>query len=102
MVLDELTFTKLGGGALRGAEGLTVFPNPAAGAATLRFVLAEAAEATVGIYDALGREVARPVDGPSSGVVEASVDTADLAAGVYVARLSAENRTETLRLSVVC
>ena len=101
VVLDELAFTKLGGAALRAAEGLTVFPNPAAGAATLRFVVAEAAEATVGIYDALGREVARPVDGPVEGVVEAQVDASGLAPGLYVARLVADGRTEAVRFSVV-
>ena len=99
-VVATLAFTKAGG-SLRAAEPLTAFPNPATDAATLRFAVAEAGEATLVIYDALGREVARPVDGEVSGLVEAAVDAGALPAGLYVARLVTAGRTETVRLSVV-
>ena len=98
-VLASLPFTK--GVALRANEALTVFPNPATDAATLRFAVAEQTEATLVVYDALGREVARPVDGAVTGAVEASFDAAGLPAGVYVARLTTDTGTETVRLSVV-
>ena len=100
-VIATLPATKLGGGALRASEPLAAFPNPATNAATLRFAVAEAGEAVLVIYDALGREVARPVDGVASGLVEASVDVRALPAGVYVARLSASGRVETVRFSVI-
>ena len=99
VVLDELAFTK--GAGLRAAEALTAFPNPTAGAATLRFAVAEQTEASLVVYDALGREVARPVEGSVSGVVEAQLDASALPAGVYVARLVTGAGTETVRLTVV-
>ena len=99
-VLGTLAFTK-GTPLLRAAEGLTVFPNPATEQATLRFAVAEASEAVLVIYDALGREVARPVEGNVSGTVEATFDASGLPAGLYVARLTTAAGTETVRLSVV-
>ena len=100
-VIGSVDFTKGDGELLRAAEGLTAFPNPATDAATLRFAVAEATEATLVVYDALGREVARPVAGTVEGVVEASFDAAALPAGVYVARLKTDAGTETVRLTVV-
>ena len=69
--------------------------------ATLSFSVAEAGEATLVVYDALGREVARLVDGAVEGLVEVSVDASALPAGLYVARLVVEGRVETSRFSVV-
>ena len=100
-VIAALPATKLGGAGLRVAEALRVYPNPAAETATLRFGVAEAGPAVLAIYDALGREVARPVDGGVEGVVEASLDASALPAGVYVARLTTASGTETVRLTVV-
>ena len=100
-VLGTLAFSKGEGEGLRAAEGLTVFPNPATDAATLRFAVAEQTEAMLVVYDALGREVARPVDGVVTGAVEAAFDASGLPAGLYVARLTTEAGTQTVRLSVV-
>ena len=100
--LDRVPFTKGGPTPnLRAGEALTVFPNPSTDAATLRFAVTEAGQATLVIYDALGREVARPIEGTVSGAVEASFDTSALPAGLYVARLTTGAGTETVRLSVV-
>ena len=100
-VLATLPATKLGGAGLRTTEALAVYPNPAASTATLRFGVAEAGPATLAVYDALGREVARPVDGHVEGTVEASFDASALPAGLYVARLKTPAGTETVRLTVV-
>ena len=100
-VLATLPATKLGGAGLRTTEALAVYPNPAASTATLRFGVAEAGPATLAVYDALGREVARPVDGHVEGTVEASFDASTLPAGLYVARLTTPAGTETVRLTVV-
>ena len=99
-VLASLPLQKAGA-ALRAEQPLAVHPNPARQSARLLFSVAEAAEATLVVYDALGREVARPVEGRVSGVVEASVDVSALPAGLYVARLAVDGRTETVRFSVV-
>ena len=103
VLLDELGFFKqlAGEGDLRVAEALSVFPNPAAGAATLRFAVAERTAATLVLYDALGREVARPLDGAVEGLAEVRLDASALPAGLYVARLVANGRAETVRFSVV-
>jgi hypothetical protein len=101
-VVGTLAFTKGEVGVVaRAAEALTAFPNPATDAATLRFAVAEQTAATLAIYDALGREVARPVAGTVEGVVEAQFDASGLPAGLYVARLTTDAGTETVRLSVV-
>ena len=103
VLLSTLDFFKQLSGeeGLRASEALTVFPNPAAGAATLRFAVAEQAEATLVVYDALGREVARPVDGVAGGLMEVQLDASTLPTGLYVARLTVAGRAETVRLSVV-
>jgi hypothetical protein len=98
--LDRVTFTK-GGGLLRSAEDLSVFPNPATDVATLRFAVDAETAATVTVYDALGRQVLVAHEGVAAGVVEAEVNAAALPAGLYVARLVTDSRTETLRFSVV-
>jgi hypothetical protein len=99
--LDRFAFTK-GGAGLRAEQPLAVFPNPATDAASLRFGVREAAEATLVVYDALGREVARPVEGVVEGAMEVALDASALPAGLYVARLMVEGgETETIRFSVV-
>ena len=99
-VLGTLAFRK-GGAGLRADAPLSAYPNPAAGSATLSFALAEATDATVVVYDALGRAVARPVRGEVEGAVTAALDVSSLPPGLYVVRLTtASGRAETVRLSV--
>ena len=102
-VLDEIPVEKAAGAALRVADAsLAAYPNPAASRATLAFATAEPTEARVVVYDALGREVARPVDGEVEGLVETALDAGRLATGLYVVRLTTDaGRAETVRLSVV-
>ena len=77
------------------------YPNPAAGGATLRFDLPEAASVRLGVYDLLGREVARLVDGDvAGGRHEAVLDARALASGVYVVRLVAGADVQTQRVTV--
>ena len=69
----------------------TVRPNPARGAATLRWGLPAAGHADVRVYDLLGREVAVLAEGESApaGWHETRWN-ADVASGVYVVRFAAE------------
>ncbi len=77
-------------------------PNPASGLARIPFSLDAPAEARLAVYDALGREVAVLVEASlRAGDHDATLDTAPLAAGVYVVRLSAGAATQTRRLTVV-
>ena len=86
-----------------------VAPNPASGAVTVRFALPTASPVRVVVYDATGREVARPVDGErAAGWHTASLDAHRLAAGAYVIRMEAgalasptSRFVATRRLSVV-
>lgn len=86
-----------------GAESglaLAVGPNPTAGAATVAFALDTPGDATVAVYDALGRTVATLATGAqAAGAQQATLD--GLAPGVYVVRLTAGDRVVTRMLTVV-
>ena len=84
------------------AAPLAVYPNPAAASTTFSFALEAATEATLVVYDALGREVARLHRRRSRRAASTiAFDAGALPAGLYVARLVAGERVETVRLSVV-
>lgn len=65
-------------------------PNPSAGTTRIAFALPEAAPVRLTVYDALGREVARPVDAEQPAGRHVVMFEGDvLPAGVYVVRLTA-------------
>lgn len=81
---------------------LTVGPNPTGASATLRFTLAAPGHVRLTLADALGREAAVLIDGTrGAGGHAVPVETARLAAGVYVVRLAADRAVATRRLTVV-
>jgi len=85
------------------AEGATlgpVFPNPVAGRARVPFGVAQAGPVSVRVYDVLGREVARLVEGPlAAGPHEAVWEPSEgLASGVYVVRLAAGAEARSVRV----
>ena len=84
------------------SEPLSVFPNPAADRATLRFALASEAGATLAIYDALGRMVQQPLRGAvDAGQTDTELDVSGFAPGLYVARLAvADGTSQTTRFTV--
>jgi len=71
------------------------FPNPFRNATSLMFSIPEASRVTLAIYDASGREVARPWDGdtaPGSHTVAWPGGTSHaLHSGVYFVRLTAKS-----------
>lgn len=97
---DDVLIVK--GGTTRGASVLAsvaVSPNPFAGATQLRFTLAAPADVTLGVYDLLGREVVRLVDGPIvAGAHTVPFEAAALPSGVYTYRLQAGGTVQTGRL----
>ena len=77
-------------------------PNPVSGTATLAFSLGAPRHATVEVFNVLGQRVLTAVDGQlPAGPTRVSIDTASLAAGVYVYRLSAGDYVATGRMTVV-
>jgi hypothetical protein len=82
-------------------------PNPVNPRTAIRFSLREAGPAQLAIFDVMGREISRPIDGfvtAGEHVVEwngRSQDQAPVASGVYFYRLSAGDFTATRKMSVV-
>ncbi len=82
--------------------GLKVYPNPARGAAVLRYGVPASGPVKIEVFDALGRTVATLVDEvqPAGSYAE-RVPLAGVPAGVYLVRLRAAGRTETQRVTVL-
>lgn len=77
-------------------------PNPVRQATTIRYALPEAAAVSLTVYDAMGREVDRLVDGVKpAGFHEVQFDASELSSGIYIYRLTAGTFTETRRMVVV-
>jgi hypothetical protein len=84
-----------------GVALLPASPNPASASATLAFTLDAAQSVRLAVYDVLGREVAVVADGAYGvGTFRQTLDTADLPAGVYVARLTAGGTSTAQRFTV--
>lgn len=75
------------------------YPNPFNPSTEIAFALPEAAEVRLVVYDALGRTVARLVDGAlPAGRHRVQWNAANLASGVYVYRLTAGSFESTRRM----
>jgi hypothetical protein len=86
-----------GDGAVAGTLRCAAVPNPFGDAVTVTFSLPSRMEARLGLYDAMGREIAVLADGVlAAGEHTVRRDAADLPAGVYYARLSAGGRVATV------
>ncbi|OZC04397.1 T9SS type A sorting domain-containing protein [Rubricoccus marinus] len=87
-----------------GASGeiaLTVAPNPARGAATVRLALTAPEAVRVRVLDMLGREVATLAEGPQASGDMALRLPGDLASGVYAVEAVAGERRMTRLVTVV-
>ncbi len=87
----------------KGAEGhqiptkLTLqqnYPNPFNPSTTIAFSMPSAGHVSLKIYDILGQEVARLLDGyATAGIHEVNWNAGDLASGVYIYRLQTKSAT---------
>lgn len=81
---------------------LSVYPNPTASHATVRFDLPTAQAVRVAVFDVLGRRVAVLHDGPlGAGAHRLHLDAAALPAGVYVVRATGDGLAAMQRFTVV-
>jgi len=75
------------------------YPNPFNPSTTIRFLVSEAGQVTLRVFDLVGKEVATLVDEPlQPGSYETTFNAKGLASGVYLYRLQAGNFVETKRL----
>ena len=83
--------------------GLDVFPNPAAGRATVRLTVEATQRVTVAVYDVTGRRVEALFDGTleAGEPLEVGLEASKLAAGVYVVVVEGERVRASRRISVV-
>jgi len=79
-----------------------LYPNPFNPTATIRYKLPTGKNVLLLIYDVMGREVAKLVDGyKSAGTYEITFDGSDLASGMYFVRLEAGEFTATQKLLLI-
>lgn len=100
-VFSSLSPTSTDAGPAVHATLSTPFPNPATRRASERVALDAPQHVRASVVDALGREVAILFDAEAMGSLRLDVDTAALAPGVYVVRVSGTGFAETRRLTVV-
>ncbi|TGE17827.1 T9SS type A sorting domain-containing protein [Hymenobacter elongatus] len=81
-------------------QGLSVAPNPTAGAALLSFTLQRADVATVRVADALGRQVAVIEAGRLSAGPQQLALPSSLKNGVYIATVTTNEVSQTVRFVV--
>jgi len=75
------------------------FPNPFNPVTTIAYSLATPARVTIKVYDVSGREVRVLVDADMEpGRYSETLDAVGLAGGVYFARMTADDFTETMKL----
>jgi hypothetical protein len=93
----------VGRGTPSGVELLDPYPNPVRTRATVSLAVPEQAsgDATLRLYDVLGRQVRTVDSAVEPGRSTATVDVSGLPSGVYVLRLAADGTTRTRRLTVV-
>ena len=78
------------------------YPNPFNPRTTIEFSLPAAGKATVEIFNVLGELVATPFDGMAQSGANVIVwDGAKVASGIYFYRLTADNYTETKKMTLM-
>ena len=88
--------------AVQNVENVLIAPNPASTATTLTFNLNQKSDVNVVVMDAVGKTVVNVLNTElSAGEQKATINTQDLATGVYMIKITAGDKVVTERLSVV-
>jgi hypothetical protein len=78
------------------------YPNPFSRRTTICFTLKRSQRVSLRIFDPLGREVSRLLDGRMEpGTYTATWDAADRGGGIYYCRMTCEGSIETRSLELV-
>lgn len=78
------------------------YPNPFNPATTITYEIGAAGKVVLKIYDVLGKEIATLVDGEvAAGTHTVNWNPNGVASGMYFARLTAGERTETIKMMLV-
>ncbi|MGY8928508.1 MAG: T9SS type A sorting domain-containing protein, partial [Flavobacteriales bacterium] len=81
-------------------SSVNVFPNPFTDNTTLSFSAAEAGQASVVVYNLVGKKVIEMNLGNiAAGTQNIELDFASMEAGIYLVSLTAGNETSTLRVT---
>jgi hypothetical protein len=82
-------------------SGLNVYPNPADHSADINYTMTESGDVNIALFDAEGRQVAEIAQGAHAmGTYRASINTAELAEGVYVVRMQTGNAITNRQLII--
>ena len=77
----------------------TNYPNPFNPTTTIRYGLPQVSEVLLMVYDLLGREVARLVNGAmEAGYHEVQWDGRECASGIYIARLMTPEYSKSIKM----
>ena len=81
---------------------LSAYPNPFNPATTINFELQAAGFMTLSVYDVQGREMLKLIDGyMNAGMHQVRLNAKDFVSGIYFARLSAGEFTQTQKLLLI-
>lgn len=84
-----------------GAPGLTIFPNPSTGYASVSFTVPVLQPVSLALYDISGRRVLNAMDGEVEEYSNSlTLDTSVLSPGIYFVRLETERDSLTRRMVV--
>lgn len=82
--------------------GISIYPNPATDVATAKVNLSAASHVSIQLVDMAGRVIANIADqNMTAGEHNVTINTANVAAGIYNVKFTTDNGTTTERLSVI-
>ena len=89
-----LQVLKMEGGTILNGNNMEVYPNPYQNEVTITFKVEETTNATLSVYDLVGRKLVTILDTQiPNGIYNYTKDLGQLEPGVYIVKLSVENGT---------
>lgn len=82
------------------SNDLSLFPNPNNGTFQLKGTLATTEEVTIQVYNAIGQTIHQQTIQPTSNTINTQIQLGDVAAGVYMLKLTTKEATYGVRFNV--